>query len=55
MGLESEERSATEQQVAELTARMEALRSQVDSTNIGEWLNLLREREALEKVLREGA
>jgi hypothetical protein len=54
MGLGSEERAVTEQRIAELTARMEALRSQVDSANIGEWLDLFRERESLEKLLREG-
>jgi hypothetical protein len=54
MGLDPDERSATEQRIAELKGRMEALRSQVDTTNIGEWLDLFREREALEKLLGEG-
>jgi hypothetical protein len=50
MSLEPEERSATERRIAELTARMEKLRSQVDSANIGEWLEMFREREVLAKL-----
>ena len=36
MGFEPDERSVTEQQIAELKARMEEMRPQVDSANIGE-------------------
>jgi hypothetical protein len=54
MGLESEERSATQQRIVELTAQMEALRSQVDSATINKWIAMFRERERLEKLLGEG-
>ena len=53
MGFEPGERSATEQRIAELKAQMEEMRPQVDSANIGEWLDMFRECETLEKLLRE--
>jgi hypothetical protein len=54
MPVNSEEPSTTGQRISELTARREEMRPKVASTNIGEWLRMFREREALEKLLGEG-
>jgi hypothetical protein len=54
MSSKSEDCSTLEHRIAELTVRIEARRSQVDSTNLNEWLKMFRQREALEKLLSEG-
>jgi len=55
MSVTPEERAATEQRIADLTARMHELDHLRNPANISPWAALYEEREALEKQLSDDA